>query len=286
MSATQTAPAKLSSGMRTPGDHVIVLFGATGDLARRKLLPGLYHLDVPDFCRSATGSSAPPGDRCRTRPSVQSRARRSWSSVAASSILGPGTPSPRGSATRRPTPLTRPRSRMRSIARRSRSAARPGCCTTSRCRRSPSPASLRRSARAVSQATGGSSWKAVRHRPRLGSRAQRDRPRRLRQVADLPDRPLPRQGNRAEHPRAALLERNVRARLEPRAHRPRPDRRAGDALDRQPCRQESYPSAGPLSVWPRSPVDCHCCSEGSAMSRPGVRRSRACSLYPARQPVS
>src|SRR3974390_1655120 len=45
MSATQTAPAKLGSWMRPPGDHVIVLFGATGDLARRKLLPGLYHLD-------------------------------------------------------------------------------------------------------------------------------------------------------------------------------------------------------------------------------------------------
>jgi glucose-6-phosphate 1-dehydrogenase len=28
----------------TPADHVIVLFGATGDLAKRKLLPGLYHL--------------------------------------------------------------------------------------------------------------------------------------------------------------------------------------------------------------------------------------------------
>jgi glucose-6-phosphate 1-dehydrogenase len=27
-----------------PGDHVIVLFGATGDLAKRKLLPGLFHL--------------------------------------------------------------------------------------------------------------------------------------------------------------------------------------------------------------------------------------------------
>ena len=26
-------------------DHVIVLFGATGDLARRKLLPGLFRLD-------------------------------------------------------------------------------------------------------------------------------------------------------------------------------------------------------------------------------------------------
>jgi glucose-6-phosphate 1-dehydrogenase len=30
--------------MRTPDDHVIVLFGATGDLARRKLLPGLFRL--------------------------------------------------------------------------------------------------------------------------------------------------------------------------------------------------------------------------------------------------
>jgi glucose-6-phosphate 1-dehydrogenase len=29
-----------------PEDHVIVLFGATGDLAKRKLLPGLYHLSV------------------------------------------------------------------------------------------------------------------------------------------------------------------------------------------------------------------------------------------------
>jgi len=31
-------------GMRRPEDHVIVLFGATGDLAKRKLLPGLFHL--------------------------------------------------------------------------------------------------------------------------------------------------------------------------------------------------------------------------------------------------
>ncbi len=28
----------------TPDNHVIVLVGATGDLARRKLLPGLFHL--------------------------------------------------------------------------------------------------------------------------------------------------------------------------------------------------------------------------------------------------
>src|SRR3954447_2219598 len=28
-----------------PDPHVIVLFGATGDLARRKLIPGLFHLE-------------------------------------------------------------------------------------------------------------------------------------------------------------------------------------------------------------------------------------------------
>src|SRR3954454_11229255 len=28
-----------------PAPHVIVLFGATGDLARRKLIPGLFHLE-------------------------------------------------------------------------------------------------------------------------------------------------------------------------------------------------------------------------------------------------
>ncbi|MEU2157286.1 glucose-6-phosphate dehydrogenase [Streptomyces sp. NPDC019396] len=32
------------NGVPVPDDHVIVLFGATGDLARRKLLPGLFHL--------------------------------------------------------------------------------------------------------------------------------------------------------------------------------------------------------------------------------------------------
>src|ERR1700748_3590624 len=32
------------NGSPLPDNHVIVLFGATGDLARRKLLPGLFHL--------------------------------------------------------------------------------------------------------------------------------------------------------------------------------------------------------------------------------------------------
>ena len=44
----QAAPPAHSPrrGHPKPGPHVIVLFGATGDLAKRKLLPGLYHLFV------------------------------------------------------------------------------------------------------------------------------------------------------------------------------------------------------------------------------------------------
>ena len=44
MPAATTAPALASDTRVKPEDHVVVLFGATGDLAKRKLLPGLYHL--------------------------------------------------------------------------------------------------------------------------------------------------------------------------------------------------------------------------------------------------
>ncbi len=37
-------PARANDAAPRPDNHVIVLFGATGDLARRKLLPGLFHL--------------------------------------------------------------------------------------------------------------------------------------------------------------------------------------------------------------------------------------------------
>jgi glucose-6-phosphate 1-dehydrogenase len=42
-SATATAPAAVTRSP-LPADQIIVLFGATGDLARRKLLPGIFHL--------------------------------------------------------------------------------------------------------------------------------------------------------------------------------------------------------------------------------------------------
>ena len=51
----------------------------------------------------------------------------------------------------------------------------------------------------------------------------------VRRGADLPHRPLPRQGGGAEHPRLPVRQRAVRADLEPQPHRPRADRRARDA---------------------------------------------------------
>ncbi len=49
-------------GHPRPAPHVIVLFGATGDLAKRKLLPGLYHLYVAGLLpeKFRVIGSAPP----------------------------------------------------------------------------------------------------------------------------------------------------------------------------------------------------------------------------------
>ena len=57
-----------------------------------------------------------------------------------------------------------------------------------------------------------------------------------RRVAGLPDRPLPGQGNRPEHAGVPLRERPVRADLEPQLHRLRPDHRCGGPGHRQPRR--------------------------------------------------
>jgi glucose-6-phosphate 1-dehydrogenase len=42
--ATASAGAEQGTGGQVPENQVIVLFGATGDLAKRKLLPGMFHL--------------------------------------------------------------------------------------------------------------------------------------------------------------------------------------------------------------------------------------------------
>jgi glucose-6-phosphate 1-dehydrogenase len=96
-----------SRAPRRPGNHVIVLFGATGDLAKRKLLPGLYHLFVagllPEGFRII--GSAPPDSAlsdedfrkhafdavtqfCHTKPTPPK-----WDKFAAALSFGAASPS-------------------------------------------------------------------------------------------------------------------------------------------------------------------------------------------------
>jgi glucose-6-phosphate 1-dehydrogenase len=92
---TQTElETRAPAGVATADDHVVVLFGATGDLARRKLLPGLFHLHeaglLPRRYRIVGTSRKPLSDdefRARARAAVDEFGRRtvtegSWSSFA------------------------------------------------------------------------------------------------------------------------------------------------------------------------------------------------------------
>lgn len=71
-----------SHGLAIPPDHAIVIFGATGDLARRKLWPGLYHLAVAglmpsEFAIIGSGRAEHSDDDLRSlaRKAVQEFAR-------------------------------------------------------------------------------------------------------------------------------------------------------------------------------------------------------------------
>ena len=122
--------------------------------------------------------------------------------------------------------------RKPSPTRSARSAACRGCCTTCRYPRPRQPVvtelrttGLNADARVIMEKPFGTDLASARALNATLLTA-------LRRIPDLPDRPLPRQGGGPEHPRAAVRERAVRAGLEPQPHRPRPDRRSRDTLDR------------------------------------------------------
>ncbi|WP_338414800.1 hypothetical protein [uncultured Sphaerotilus sp.] len=86
--------AKIPPGVGPRFPQVVVLFGATGDLAKRKLLPGLFHLSSAGFipgCR-IIGVSLDDIDTDGFRTARRTRrsqrctcwARPGWSSARAS----------------------------------------------------------------------------------------------------------------------------------------------------------------------------------------------------------
>ena len=107
---------------------------------------------------------------------------------------------------------------------------------------------------------------AVRARPRVGARAERADPGALHRGRGLPHRPLPRQGDGAEHAGAAVRERHLRADLEPAVHRPRADHRR--RVDRDRGRAPATTSRRARSATSSRTT---CCS--SSRSRRWSRRS-------------
>ena len=254
--------------------HVIVLFGATGDLARRKLLPGLLHLFAGRAAARRAASSAPRSTSSTTTRSAtfaREAVRRVRQPHDHRRAVGRRSPASCATCRRRAAPPALRRRGRAEAEARARAASRAGC-TTSACRRRPRWPWCTCWPRPGWSSAAGSSWRS---RSAPTSRQRRDAERRaargLRRGADLPDRPLPRQGGGAEHPRVPLRQRPVRADLEPQPHRPRADRRARDARPRA-ARRRSTRRPAPTATW--SSPTCSRCSRSWRWSR-RPRSSRA-----------
>ena len=210
-----------------PGPHVLVLFGATGDLARRKLIPGLFHLEqvgmMPDDYR-IVGASLDELDDEGFRDHVRDALREfcrmevddeNWKVFSERLSYVPSRADALAAGVARAEEAIGGEPRRLYYLSVPPSAAGPD-------------RSHARGGRA-GRARPGGDGEAVRNGSGLGPRAQRDGARGVRRGPDLQDRPLPGQGSGAEHAGPAVRQRLPRAAVEPRAHRPRADRRARDA---------------------------------------------------------
>ena len=221
------AASERAQELPKPEPHVLVLFGATGDLARRKLIPGLFHLEqvgmMPDDYR-IVGASLDELDDEGFREHV----RDALGEFCRMDVDDDELEDVQRAAQLRPVPgrCAGGRRRARGGGDRRR-AAPPVLPVGAAVRRGPDRPHARRGR--AGRARPGGDGEAVRDGSGLGPRAQRDGARGVRREPDLQDRPLPGQGSGAEHAGPAVRQRLSRAAVEPRAHRPRADRRARDA---------------------------------------------------------
>jgi glucose-6-phosphate 1-dehydrogenase len=83
-----------SNGSARPDNHVIVLFGATGDLARRKLLPGLFHLHAAGLLpREYRIIGSSPAQFAMTAEQFRSHAEQACSDFCITKPTDPSWPS-------------------------------------------------------------------------------------------------------------------------------------------------------------------------------------------------
>ena len=216
--------------------HLIVIFGATGDLARRKLLPGLMHLVQSRTGAglahhrglagraSTTPASGPiAAEACRefsTRPVLDEEladftARLSYVNVTA------GPEALAQEAAKQEAALGGQHGRLHYLSVPPKAALDVV--------RTLAAAGLVQGSRIIMEKPFGTDLASARALERVD-------PRGVRREPDLSHRPLPGQGGGAQHPGLPVRERSVRADLEPQLHRPRADRRPRDVVAGGPGR--------------------------------------------------
>ncbi len=244
----RSGPNPLAQGLeRLPvAPTNLVIFGATGDLARRKLLPAIYNL---------AHEGALPERFNLIGVSRGELTHEAYREIAAESIRRVLAHAARRDRAERPARRSCATSPERfddadayaTLSHRARGARRrrrradvarllpvDGARVLLGDRRARS---ARRASRTHEDARrAGDHREAVRDLAGGGARAQRRGAFGVRRAPGLPDRPLPRQGDRAEHARVPLRQRHVRAALEPQLHRQRADHRGRGHRDRQPRR--------------------------------------------------
>ncbi len=212
--------------------QVVVLFGATGNLARRKLLPGILHLAraglLPDFHIIATSLEDLDEQQFRdlAREACDRHARypvseSEWADFAKRLTYVSNNKGPGGLE----EAVTRIESELPGVPRRLHYLSIPPAAATSVVRLLAAAGVVERS-RIIMEKPFGTDLVSAR-------RAEFQRARSLLRGSNLPDRPLPGEGSRPERPRLPFRQRVVRAHLEPTAHRACPDRRPRDGFRRR-----------------------------------------------------
>ena len=231
-----TNPLRDPQDRRLPkvaGPCGMVIFGVTGDLARKKLMPAIYDL--------ANRGLLPPGF------SLVGFARRDWADEDFAQVvhdavkqhsrtgfreevwrqLAEGFRFVPGQLRRRPG-LRHPAQDHRRARRPPRHQRQPRLLPLHPARGSSvtSSASSRSTVSPTAPRTPGGAWSSRSRSARTSrrrARAQRGPQRGVPARVGLPHRPLPRQGDGPEHPRDALRQHAVRADLELQLRRPRAD---------------------------------------------------------------
>src|ERR671910_243015 len=235
---------------RVPEPGVMVIFGASGDLTRRKLIPALYDLAAQrrlpmEFAVVGVSRTEMSHDDFREKLHVvleehllpARRLEEARDLQRAQGLLEPARRRARYGGEPHLLPLVVPLALPDDSRAPGRSRDEPG------------------GGRRLRQAR---RREALRARPRERQGAKQGTQALLRRTPDLPHRPLPRQGHSPEYTRPAVLQRHLRAHLEPALRGSRPDHRRRGHRRRYPrrflrggggpARHRAEPrDAGPLS---------------------------------------